>query len=957
MSDDRIPSPSPAARRIGIWCVIDDCHRGHVTPEPASEFGACVSALLNELRTTDLSTTIVLWTTKSARPAYQAAFGATDVEVWPTPPAAKRPPVWVAFCLRDVLRGEAIGRRPEAWFGPEGRVVAAIKSLGGGINGVLRKGPLRLLRLPLLPILGIVLWSFYVVTMLVYAASQPACHPYRGLCRGMANLARRRLAADPVSYPTEPEVSDPPDIDAVPLWIAPSPLCTLPTTYPFILLVRDAALYASADRLDLGAVLTVDRHLQSKGPQALLIASPYRSVLEDLEREPLGLPAQKLRVCPAIVESKVGTRGAGHCAFLDGLRYLVCPSAFGPEKNVTTLIKAFAILRQHPGNRDLHLALIGPDEPLESHPALMANIHIHRLTPFVHLLGSLGAAEQTVVVQGAQVAVFPALYETSAAAIEHALACECPIACAAISGFQGVVERLGDECVSFEPHDPRVVADALLRLLSNRASIRTRQIERWLRPAKLVEPPIAWRELIEEADSLRRLGPQRLYSVADDAPYRLSLVLPQPIPGGTWESAREIVEGLALVNRRRRLFDLQFIHHPDQPNLDKLQIAPSDLVCVPRVLDSLPSRDVQRLLSADVLEVERLAFFSELDRETLLEQDALFFLAFGFPAKLAPVRPYGVMVLDMVLFQLADQFPASVREMCQTAIRPTLEAAELLIATSEATRALLRHHCTIDETKAVLTPLGCETYRRLVDATPIAIEGLDRPFLLNITNHSPHKGAATVVDAFAELKGRLGENCPTLVFAGCHTDAFLPGATSPPTAYVADIRARIVAAGLVPGRDVVGLGLISDGQAAWLYQNCRAVLNAAQADNGTYCLIEGRYFGRSIISSDYPAARCISDRFLLPVRYFPVGDAAALGIQMEAALGDRVLVGDELNRERQRLEADEFSRARFVERLYDHLLILAQTGRRQRNRAAIKLPHVQQRSLVRMAESADLAMS
>ena len=276
MSDVRIQAESQSARRTGIWCVIDDCHRGHVTPEPASEFGVCVSALLNELRTTNLSTTIVLWTTKSARPAYQAAFGAADVEVWPTPPAAKRPPAWVAFCLRDALRGEAIGRRPEAWFGPAGRVVVAIESLGGCFNGVLRKGPLRLVRLPLLPTLGIVLWSFYVVTMLVYAASQSACHPYRGLCRGMANLARRRLAADPVAFPTESEVSDAPDIDAVSLWIAPSPLCTLPTTYPFVLLVRETALYAVADRLDLGVVLTIDRHLQAKAPLRKAPATPAK---------------------------------------------------------------------------------------------------------------------------------------------------------------------------------------------------------------------------------------------------------------------------------------------------------------------------------------------------------------------------------------------------------------------------------------------------------------------------------------------------------------------------------------------------------------------------------------------------------------------------------------------------------------------------------------------------------
>ncbi len=969
MSDDSINS-LVAPKRIGIWCIVEDPRRGHVTPDLDDEFGISVSALVDELlETGNDAPSIVLWTTKSAREQYESVFGSPDVSVWPTRPDSKRPPAWVRFCLRDALHGEGVGRRPEAWFGPTGRVMTTLHSIGNRLSHALANGPLQVLRWPMLAFWWPLLACLFGVTMLAFAASQWVCHPYREFCRHLTERARRHLAADPVSYPPpEPEIAAPPAMGAVDLWIAPSPPCTLPVSFPFVLVVRDGSFYAAVDRFEPGYALTMDRHLREKCPQALLIVSPKRGVLDDLTRDPLGLPARKMRVSAPLSPRSSEGRGAGgeggrtredHGAAaresLAGKRYLVCPVALGPEKNVETLIQAFSLLRKQPGHRDLHLVLIGPGEPLDRHPTLLANVILHRLTPFVHPLGELSPADCMAVLQSAQAAVFPALAASSADAIGSALDAGCPVACSSIPGHRRIVDKLGDACVSFPPHDPRVMADAIQTLLANLGTIRARQLERWTPDVDKGDPAVAWRDLLNEADLIRRHGPRQLYPVADDAPYRLSLVLQQPIPGGTWESAREIVEGLAVVNRRRRAFDLQFVHHPDQPNVEKLQIEGTGLACVPRVLCPLPTNELRRLLPNESND-ESLAFFNELDREALLDQDALFFLTFGFPAKLAPVRPYGVMALDMVLFQLPEAFPESVRAMCRDAIRPTLEAAELLVTTSEATRSLLREYCSIDERRALLTPLGCETYRRLAAALPIAVVGLERPFLLNITNFSPHKGAATVVDAFAELKRRLGDECPTLVFAGCNTDSFV-SSSPPPSEYVANVRRRIAEAGLVPGRDIVCLGLISEEQAAWLYRNCRAVLNAALADNGTYCLIEGRYFGRPAITSDYPAARWLCERFGLPAHYFPVGDAIGLCDEMQAALGDDILVGDDLARERRRLEADEFSRERFVERLYEHLLTLAKTGRQQRLHASLKLSQTQQTAIVRMANLEDAPCS
>jgi glycosyltransferase involved in cell wall biosynthesis len=980
----------PAAiRHLGICCVIDDPHRGPSTPDPKSQFGRWISSILGELRRTDPSWRFVLWTTKAGRTTFETAFGGTDVALWPPPPPPPRPPVWAALLLRDAFGGERVGRAPDVWFAPAGRVVAALKALGRASQRALGAGPLRFVKSLSLPILGLVLWLLYGTTMLAYALSATVCLPYRGVCRRLTTFARRRMSARPEIYPPpEPELSDPPSQGVVSLWIAPSALCHLPTSFPFVLLMDETPIYAAADRLEPSFVVSMNANLRAKAPHALLIVSPHRSVLDHVAHRQLGLPPQKLRRCPASRQSgkfrdesrRNGSRQTSAAAPWTGLRYLICPSGADPEKNLETLLLAFALVRQAPGYRDLHLVLAGVSGPLDRHPSLLATVLAHGLDPFVHLVGSdepqrdvgrvedpsessgdrlcarLDGSETRPTVQtpdafcNAAGAVFPSLYESSADAVLRALEMRCPVACATIFAFEDINHHFGDACVSFEPRDPRALAEALLRLLGNRARFAARQCERFSSFVQDPTPPIAWRDLLDEADAIGRHGPECLYAVDADEPYRLALVLQQPIPGGTWESAREIVEGLAALNRRRRQFDLQFIHHPDQPNLDKLRTA-GDVACVPRVLASLGTEELQRLCSGDN---GANAFFCELDREALLDRDALFFLTFSFPARLAPVRPYGVLVLDMVLFQLADRFPESVRAQCRDAIGPTFQNAELLITTSDATRTLVREYCDVDERRLVVAPLGCETYRRLVEHPPAVVDGLERPFLLNITNYSPHKGARTVVEAYIDLRRRLGEDCPMLVFAGCLTETFLPSQAPAPSEYVAGIRRLIAEAGLIAGRDIVCLGMISDEQAAWLYGNCAVVLNAALADNGTYCLIEGRYFGRPIVTSDYPAVRWLCERFRLPAHYFPVGDPAALADRIVAALDDPALTGDDLIRERKRLEADEFSRARFVERLYDHLLQLAETGR-QRRLATLKLSSVQQRSLRRMATAVDVA--
>ena len=286
----------------------------------------------------------------------------------------------------------------------------------------------------------------------------------------------------------------------------------------------------------------------------------------------------------------------------------------------------------------------------------------------------------------------------------------------------------------------------------------------------------------------------------------------------------------------------------------------------------------------------------------------------------------------MVFFQMPERFPAVAREIAELGIRPTIGNADLVVCTSEATRELADRHCPGAGNHSRVVPLACASHLRLAKAIPEQIEGVGRDFILNITNISPHKGGDVMLRAFARLKQSLGEACPALVVAGVETELFLPGPKSPHVfaEHLESVRRIIAETGLIVDKDLFLLGAISDSRLAWAMRRCRVVVNAARCDNGTFCLIEGHYFGRPIVTSDYPASRSLCERFRLPARYFPVGDHESLSAELRAALEQAPAEGLVLQRARAALEDPEFSSARFAERLYAHLLELARKGRRQR---------------------------
>jgi glycosyltransferase involved in cell wall biosynthesis len=170
---------------------------------------------------------------------------------------------------------------------------------------------------------------------------------------------------------------------------------------------------------------------------------------------------------------------------------------------------------------------------------------------------------------------------------------------------------------------------------------------------------------------------------------------------------------------------------------------------------------------------------------------------------------------------------------------------------------------------------------------------------------------------YAALRNRLGSVAPPLVVCGINTDKFDPAYRGsddqPPWAAGRKLVGEL---GLRVGEDLFLLGLVSDPVMLWLFQNCRVVVNAAVHDNGSFNLIEGRYYGKRAVSTRYPAAEWLYERFGVPVRYCTPDVADDVAAAIELALADPVPTPDELADIRLGFTAPTLGLKEYAERMY-----------------------------------------
>jgi glycosyltransferase involved in cell wall biosynthesis len=130
--------------------------------------------------------------------------------------------------------------------------------------------------------------------------------------------------------------------------------------------------------------------------------------------------------------------------------FILYAGAIRPEKNISRLVEAFAVVRndleQDARFRELRLVIIG-DEP-SRHPSVRRAVAATRMEQYVRFLGFVPLDTLRVFYRAAAVFAFPSLYEGFGLAPLEAMACGTPVVA---SNLPALVEAVGDAAELVRP--------------------------------------------------------------------------------------------------------------------------------------------------------------------------------------------------------------------------------------------------------------------------------------------------------------------------------------------------------------------------------------------------------------------------------------------------------------------------------------------------------------------------
>jgi glycosyltransferase involved in cell wall biosynthesis len=136
--------------------------------------------------------------------------------------------------------------------------------------------------------------------------------------------------------------------------------------------------------------------------------------------------------------------------------YALYPANFWPHKNHERLLAAAArVARETP---DFFLVLCGALD--EAREALRAKVEAAGLAASVRVLPYLDDADTTALIEGAELLVFPSLFEGFGIPVLEAMALKTPVAC---SDLPALLELAGDAALFFDPSDEDGIAQSIQR--------------------------------------------------------------------------------------------------------------------------------------------------------------------------------------------------------------------------------------------------------------------------------------------------------------------------------------------------------------------------------------------------------------------------------------------------------------------------------------------------------------
>ena len=166
-------------------------------------------------------------------------------------------------------------------------------------------------------------------------------------------------------------------------------------------------------------------------------------------------------------------------------RFILCVCTIEPRKNLTTLLDAYAALRQR--QPEVGLVLAGGRGWL--YEDFFTHLRRQKLEQVVHLPGYIPDADLPALMNCAEVFAYPSVFEGFGLPPLEAMACGIPVICSAASSLPEVVADAG---LLLPAQDPGRWTEALARLLADpelHADLRARGLNRarqftWARAAE-----------------------------------------------------------------------------------------------------------------------------------------------------------------------------------------------------------------------------------------------------------------------------------------------------------------------------------------------------------------------------------------------------------------------------------------------------------------------------------------
>jgi glycosyltransferase involved in cell wall biosynthesis len=249
---------------------------------------------------------------------------------------------------------------------------------------------------------------------------------------------------------------------------------------------------------------------------------------------------------------------------------------------------------------------------------------------------------------------------------------------------------------------------------------------------------------------------------------------------------------------------------------------------------------------------------------------------------LDPAMPYAVYAPDFIPRYVPEIYgPPDLRHpVWPIMLRQfrMMRDARCVFATTPHTAGDAVVYAGVRRERLLTMPLFAE----LPDAAAAGAPADAAPYIVWVTNTTPHKNHLVALDALAIYYRELGG---TLVVRACGpgTLHFAPGPRSGfVSPYWVDVALRVASDAVLRDR-VQWLGEVDGDAYARLLGGAAFLWHPAAYDNGTFAAIDAGRLGRAVVSSDYPQMRHIAGEFGLAADFAPPRDPRAMAGLLKAA--------------------------------------------------------------------------